>query len=223
MRATIVMAQYGQPQLTIDCVQLLRRQHGDEPPIILVDDGSDAADTEQVAVAGLSNVELVRRPHQGVTAAWNAGAVQATGDVLLFLNNDVITTGSWMDRMLEPLGDERVVIAGVARRQERHVPAAVLECLPTSTFAAGWCFAVRRREFEAVGGFRESMRLYFSDTDLQARLLVRHGRGPEGIAITDSLPVKHLGHATTSACPTRRAQWQADRQQFLDLWGHAAL
>ncbi|HVJ84979.1 MAG TPA: glycosyltransferase [Caulifigura sp.] len=219
MRATIVMAQYGQPQLTIACVQSLRRQHGDERPMIPVDDGSSPADLEQVARACLSNVELVCSPHRGVTAAWNAGAARASGDRLLFLNNDVITAGPWIDRMLQPVSDRRIVIAGVARRRERHVPAAVLERLSTSTFASGWCFAVRRRDFESVGGFRESLRLYFSDTDLQARLLLRHGCGREGIAISEGLPVKHLGHATTSGCPTRRAQWQADRQRFLELWG----
>jgi GT2 family glycosyltransferase len=115
------------------------------------------------------------------------------------------------------LSDERRVIAGVQRRRERHLGDDLLSRLPSRIFAAGWCFAVRRRDFEAVNGFRGALRLYFSDTDLQSRLLLRSGRGMEGIA-TARLPLRHLGHATTSFCTTRKEQWLADRRRFQRLW-----
>jgi GT2 family glycosyltransferase len=217
MRSTIIIAQHGQPRLTISCIESIRRHHGDEPEIVLVDDGSPAGDVEQVAAAGLSNVGLVRQPHRGVTGAWSAGAERATGDILIFLNNDVVSTGPWATRIASLLENDRVFVAGVQRRQERHLDADLLERLPTRVFAAGWCFAVRRRDFEAVGGFRKTLRLYFSDTDLQSRLLLRSGRGLEGIA-TARLPLWHLGHATTALCATRKEQWLADRRRFRRLW-----
>ncbi|QDT52166.1 Glycosyl transferase family 2 [Caulifigura coniformis] len=217
MRTAIVMAQHGQPQLTIACLQTLRRHHGDEPPVVLVDDGSPPGDLEQVLAAAIANLQIVRRPHRGVTAAWNAGAACCTADVLIFLNNDVITTGPWADRLADLLVDRRIAVAGVERRRERHVSPEVLSRLPTGEFAAGWCFAVRRSDFEAIHSYRSALRLYFSDTDLQSRLLVRGGTGGEGIAAVP-LPLKHLGHATTSACTTRHAQWQADRRRFQRLW-----
>jgi GT2 family glycosyltransferase len=217
-RAAIVMAQFGMPQLTLQCIQTLRRQHGDEPPVVLVDDGSAIGDVEQVLAAGLSNVELLRQPHRGVTAAWNAGANRCSAEILVFLNNDVVTTDSWVSTLCSLLDDERVAVAGVERRRERHAPAEVLATLPTTTFAAGWCFAVRRTDFEAVGGFRGALRLYFSDTDLQGRLLLRRGSGESDIAIASGLGVRHLGHATTSQCGSRKEQWQADRRRFTRLW-----
>lgn len=218
MRTTIIIAQYGRPQLTISCVHSLRRHHGERPEIVIVDDGSRAEDVEQVSMAGLGNVELIRRPHRGVTAAWNAGAARSSADVLVFLNNDVVTTGPWAPQLTSTLADERVVVAGVARRRERFVDPEVLGLLPTRFFAAGWCFAVRRDDFESVNGFRECLRLYYSDTDLQARLLDRRGSGPAGIGTMTGLPLRHLGHATTSQCVWRNALWQADRRRFERLW-----
>jgi GT2 family glycosyltransferase len=217
-RATIVIAQHGMPQLTITCLQTFRRHHGDQTAVVLVDDGSAIADIEQVAAAGLSNVELVRQPHRGVTAAWTAGARRSSGDVLVFLNNDVVTTGPWLDALCDPLRNERFAVTGVERRCERQVPPAVLRQLPASTFAAGWCFAVRRSDFEVVGGFRNSLRLYFSDTDLQARILRQRRLDALGIATPAGLHLRHLGHATTAHSPTRREQWQADRRRFVRLW-----
>lgn len=222
--ATVVIAQHGMPQLTITCLQTFRRHHGDQPPVILVDDGSAIADIEQVAAAGLSNVELLRQPHRGVTAAWAAGARRSSANVLVFLNNDVVTTGAWLDALCDPLRNERIAVAGVERRRERQVPPEILHRLPTSTFAAGWCFAVRRADFEAVGGFRGALRLYFSHTDLQARLLKRRGLDAQAIATPAGLNLRHLGHSTTARCLTRREQWQADRRRFVRLWrrSHAA-
>jgi len=217
MESAIVIAQHGQPHLTMACLQTLRRHHGEEPPVVLVDDGSRPGDLEQVLLAGVANLQVVRRPHRGVTAAWNAGAARCTADVLIFLNNDVVTTGVWVDRLAALLRDDCVAIAGVERRRERRVDRKVLDGLPSTEFAAGWCFAVRRNDFEAMRGFRTALRLYFSDTDLQSRLLLARGVGREGIA-TDSLPLQHLGHATTSTCANRQTQWSADRRRFQRLW-----
>jgi GT2 family glycosyltransferase len=220
MHSTIIIAQHGQAHLTIGCIESIRRYHGEQPEIILVDDGSSTRDVEQVARASLNNVAFLRQAHRGVTAAWNAGAAQATGEVLVFLNNDVTTFGAWVGRLTSLLDDERTVIAGVQRRRERHLDPELLSRLPSKIFAAGWCFAVRRRDFEAIRGFRGALRLYFSDTDLQSRLLVRGGRGSDGIA-TARLPLRHLGHATTAFCTTRKEQWQADRRRFRRFWSES--
>lgn len=222
MRSAIVIAQHGQPQLTIACVQSLRRQHGEEPPVVVVDDGSAPGDIELVASAGLNNVELLRRSRRGVTSAWNAGAAKCSAEVLVFLNNDVVTTGPWINRLCEPLRDQRCIVVGVAHRRERHLDEQTLGRLPTRVFASGWCFAVRRADFEAVDGFRVSLRLYFSDTDLQARLLRQSGCGSEAIATVTRLGLRHLGHATTSLCDTRKEQWLADPRRFVRLWSGAA-
>ncbi len=218
MRATVIIAQYGQSRLTVRCIDSFRRAHGESTPLIVVDDGSAPGDIEPIAGAGFGNLQLIRAVHRGVTAAWNRGARQAAAEILVFLNNDTISTGRWLEQLVEPLQSQAVMVAGAQEREERRLPDAVLRRLPTTTFVQGWCFAVRRSDLEAVGGFRESLRLYFSDTDLQARLLQRAHLGREGLACTPVTALSHLGHATTRQSPERRPQWLADRRRFIRLW-----
>jgi len=216
--ATVIVPQHGRSDLTLACVRSFREAHGDGAPIIMIDDGSDSGEIEKLAAAAPPNVQLMRLERCGVTAAWNAGANATTSEFLVFLNNDVATTGPWLVELIAPLRSEGTVICGVERRMEQALPEAILRRLPTREFAAGWCFAVRRDDFDAVGGFEPSLRLYFSDTDLQARLLARVGRGREAIAVFGSRSLTHIGHATASRLRGRRDQWRADRARFVALW-----
>lgn len=219
--ATVIIAQHGRSELTLDCIRSFRVWHGDGPRIVVVDDGSPPADVRAIARARLMNVELICRPRAGVTSAWSIGARAVTSPALVFLNNDATTHARWLDDLASPVLAGTAVTAGVELRTEQAVPEAVLRRLPTRRYAAGWCFAVRRDDFEAVGGFQRSLELYFSDTDLQARLLVQRGQGEEGIAVPIQERLRHLGHATTSRDPNRAARWRADRARFIELWRSA--
>lgn len=215
-RSTVIIAQRGLSDLTIACVRTLQAWNDPDTDIVVVDDGSLPADSEWLRAIESKSVRILTRMAEGLTAAWNAGAAVATGESLVFLNNDVVTRGPWLEELRSALAS--VVVAGIERRVERKLPEATLSRLPSRVFAAGWCFALRRRDFEAAGGFDERLRLYYSDTDLQARLLARAGRGEDGIEVTRSAPLVHRRHATTSLDPRRRDLRRADRRTFIGLW-----
>src|SRR5690606_2251566 len=118
----------------------------------------------------------------------NTAVRQTTGDVLLFLNNDTRTQGPWLTALVSPLFGASstahddppglppppTLMTGVRRRREPELPRS----LPRdagSLLLEGWCFAVRRETFLELGGFDERLRLYYSDTDFQCRLLQRGG------------------------------------------------
>jgi GT2 family glycosyltransferase len=216
--ATIVIPQRGLSGLTLDCIRSFRRHHGDACRIVIVDDGSPPADVQAIAAQRLKNVDLVCRPPEGVTAAWNAGARGLDTPVIVFLNNDATTLAPWLDDLVAPLVHRTAVVSGAELRNERTVPAAILRRLPTRRFAAGWCFAVRRDDFEAVGGFNSTLETYFSDTDLQSRLLQHHDSDERGIAIPIGGRLRHAGHATARRDPNRASHWRADRARFISLW-----
>jgi GT2 family glycosyltransferase len=216
--ATIVIAQHGLSELTLECVRSFRRHHGDSTPIIIVDDGSPLASIRSIVSARLINVDLICRPRESVTSAWNSGAEAVKTPVIVFLNNDTTTLASWLDDLVAPLLDERVVVTGAEWRDEQAVPEGVLRRLPTRRFAAGWCFAVLRDDLEGVCGFDPSLETYFSDTDLQARILEGRGLGESGIAIPVVGRLRHIGHATAKRDPTRAARWRADRARFIATW-----
>ena len=111
------------------------------------------------------------------------------------------------------------LISGIRFRRETSLPAAVQSRLPTIDFLEGWCFALARSTFLDLGGFDESLALYFSDTDLQARALQHDETLP--LVAAPELPIQHLSHRTTrhAVKPTaRRTRWQHDRQRFMHKW-----
>lgn len=172
--------------------------------IIIIDNGSDDAQTlhflrEQEA-AGTVRVLPDPRPFN-FAALNNAAARIATGDVLLFLNNDVvIRDAKWLRRMavyamqndvgavggklLYPdlsmqHGGVVVGIQAVAAHAHHQIPATehghhYFNSLAHEMAAVtGACLAMRRDVFEEIGGFNESFAVAFNDTVLCLDALAR--------------------------------------------------
>lgn len=202
---TVVVPQRGQVDLTVACVRGLRQWQGTAPEIIVVDDGSPEADREASRELEHLGCRMVWRMPTGVTASWNAGWRAARGRVVVFLNNDVVIDGPFLEQLVRPLGQARVT--GVRWREEQGV-GRLLE---------GWCLALQRETLVELGGFDERMRVYFSDTELQRRIIGKWG--PDGVQVpAGTWPVTHLGHRTAHnpAWREERQQvWRDDRRAFV--------
>ena len=131
-----------------------------------MDDGSNDG-TPDIA-ARVAGVRLLRRSHRGAAAARNAGAREAAGDVLVFLDADMTFPPAFIERLVAPILDGRaigtftkeIMVANAERRWarahmvgrrlplERHFPPG---------FPDRWenFRAIRRSAFESVGGFDE--------------------------------------------------------------------
>jgi GT2 family glycosyltransferase len=185
--------------------------------VIVVDDGSADGAADRVA-REFAEIDIVGQPRRGVTAAWNHGARLATTERLVFLNNDAESHGPWMERLTRPLLDPDIAITGAADRVESAMQAVRLNCPVPSRLLEGWCFALRRRELVELGGFDESLKLYFSDTDLQIRMWQRRGGRDSSLYVARGLPIRHAGHRTTRRLDERRSTWLRDRERFLEKW-----
>jgi GT2 family glycosyltransferase len=132
-----------------------------------------------------------------VGADGGAAAKQASGDVLVFLNNDIeVITPDWLtelvshaqrpeigavgaklwypDNTIQHAG--LVLVAGLAghahhgRRRGDHgyfSRASLIQSLSAVTAA---CLCVRREVFEEIGGFDEKLAVAFNDVDLCLRI-----------------------------------------------------
>jgi GT2 family glycosyltransferase len=211
-----VIPQHDRTELTLAVVRALLDWEAQRWPIVVVDDGSTpaaAAELEQVP----SDVQLLRQPHRGVTAAWNLALSRITTPIVVLLNNDVLIDGPWVEQLIQPLQSGTAIVSGVERRTERAVPAGVLQHVGRNEFLAGWCWAFRIADAQQVGGFDPTLWLYFSDTDLQARLS-EGVRPPADFAVVADLPLRHIGHSSTRLLPGRSVQWHADRARFIAKW-----
>ena len=139
----------------------------------------------EVVVAVDRNQELLRRveaefptivavansQHPGAGGARNSGVAAATGSILAFIDDDVEVEHDWLERLLPPMSDPRVLGVGGAiepawaTKRPYWFPAEfdwVVGCtyrgMPTKIArvrnAISANMAVKREVFEAVGGFR---------------------------------------------------------------------
>lgn len=218
---TVIIPQFNRLDFTVYCATSLRQCHDDSPQVLIVDDGSDPtllADwTPQLRSCG----ELLTRPHRGVTAAWNAGLQACRTRWVVFLNNDTETRGDWCEQLITPLRRTEASLAGVRWRTERHLPQALQHHWRGPCWLQGWCFAAERSRLLDLGGFDESLELYFSDTDLQLRCLVQTAAtGGRALMCVDGLSITHVGHATAHRLPDVRRRWLRDRRTFHQKWHH---
>lgn len=110
--------------------------------------------------AGVRTVALDR--NMGVAPGWNAAARAASGDVLVFCNDDVEPGPGAFERLAAALDEPRAGVVGPVgsrwdRERWRHVdfvttPDGAVEC----DVVSGFLFACRREVYDAVGGFDEA-------------------------------------------------------------------
>lgn len=221
----IIIPQYGQAELTLRCVESFLDVHTDPGSILVVDDGSAAPQAvRQLHALPAADLRILKlRENRGVTHAWSTAARELLAaqpvDHLVFLNNDVVSQGAWLPALLAGLQQPGVLLAGVATRQEPHLPAAIKQKWPQLRLLAGWCLAIRTVDFLQLGGFDPRLELYFSDTDLQLRALLAAGEtaGPV-LQSVPGLSLQHLLHGTVATHPARQQLWERDRSRFVAKW-----
>lgn len=138
--------------------------------VVVVSDGPDA---DTAAVAGRHHVRLMALPRPaGVNAARNAAVKATTGDVIVFIDDDIDAPAGWLDALLggvQAAPDHDVFGGPIRARLEGGGPRACgRDAPPITTLDLGpedrdaslvWSanMAVRRRAFERVGGFDETI------------------------------------------------------------------
>lgn len=161
---SVVVPAHNNGQDLRRCLAALEEEPEPACEIIVVDDGS----TQDLGpIAGGPRVRLLRlADNAGPAAARNHGASQARGEILLFVDADVVVARGTLRRVAEILAARPDVAAVFGSYDARpSAPAVVSQYrnllhhyvhqtggVEASTFWAG-CGAVRRAAFEAVGGF----------------------------------------------------------------------
>ena len=170
--AVIVPVHNGARHLAT-CLAALVRQHVPPPEIIVVDDGST---DESAAIARTFPCRLLVQERRGVAAARNAGGRAATGDLLLFVDADVVLPPHWLQCCLanfaaapavavmqgwyDTVADQDGWFArGMAMRHAAlmHWLFAGRERISVCNLESG-CLALRREVFTRCGWFAEQFR-----------------------------------------------------------------
>ncbi|MEI7760619.1 MAG: glycosyltransferase family A protein [Thermoleophilia bacterium] len=109
---TVVVPTRDRPRQLARCLRALEGAGVDGLEIVVVDDGSTRA-SEVAAAAAVAGARLVRLDGQGPAAARNAGARAATGDVVLFVDDDCVPAAGWASTLTAAvLRTSGVVVGG---------------------------------------------------------------------------------------------------------------
>ena len=219
---SIVVLSFDQLRYTQGCLTSLR-QHTPEPhEVVVVDNGS--APEVAAWVREHADVAVLNSENRGVAAALNQGARAASGDVLVFLNNDTRVPPGWLAPLHQALraGDDVGVVspavtAGTAIHRRRAPGTGVRELAPFSDYIpAGVCLVLRRAALEAAGGWHETGALVASeDFELCFALWALGYR----VLIDERVLVEHACEGTSAA---KLADWKATYteagRRFLERW-----
>jgi O-antigen biosynthesis protein len=200
-RVSIVIPFKDRVELLRGCLRSLHRGSYRDVEIILVDNGSTRRRTARYLhrLQERDAAVVVDCPGPfNFSRVCNQGASRATGEYLLFLNNDVeVQTPDWLQRMLRLARQPEVGVvsatllypdatiqhAGLFPRPDgrwihayRGCPwdtdenGGLLRRTRTVPAVSGACLMIRRDLFAAMGGFDERLPLTYNDVDLCCRV-----------------------------------------------------
>jgi mycofactocin glycosyltransferase len=169
--------------------------------VVVVDNGSRDGTAEALLRHG-DRIAVVEEPRPGPAAARNAGLRRATGEVVAFTDADCVVEPDWLERLVAPLADPAVGIAGgrilarppvgaVARFGEViHDHRMAIEVYqPPYAITMNW--ASRRATLIELDGFDEGLRRC-EDVDLSYRLVQAGYR----LAYVAEAVVRHRNEST---------------------------
>lgn len=212
---TVCIVTYERSAFLVRCLESLA-QHAEGAEVIVVD--ASAVDDGASARAALPGVAYLHRPGLAgwMTRSRNEALLHARGEIIAFLDDDVVISEGWMRALLDAFASDRHpdAVAGRTRNLqpgEEHYEEPIGRLRANGTLTAGFAqipygpldvdhgiganMSFRREMLARLGGFRDdypgtAMR---EDTDIFLRVKALGGRtifAPD--AVVDHLPAPHV-------------------------------
>src|SRR5262249_31588358 len=162
--ASVIIPTYNRAGRISHCLEAMRTQEsGCEFEIIVVDDGS--TDETLRVLQRFSEVRIISQSNAGPAAARNRGVREASGEIVLFTDDDCEPFPNWLTEMLRPFADPMIVGAkGVYQTRQRELIARFVQIEyedryrlmarhPEIDFIDTYSAAFRRDRFVESGGY----------------------------------------------------------------------
>lgn len=234
--ASIVIPAFNEVFLTRLCLLSLEQADLCGAEVIVVDNGSSDSTPEMLReweAAGPRRLAIRSDENLGFARGCNLGASKASGDVIVFLNDDTFVLRDWLPRLLAPFADPSVWITGsrllYPNGRVQHAGVVFIEEGPGHVFAGlpgdsplvleqreyqavtGAALAIRHHVFDQVGGFDTAYVNSYEDGDLCLKVRAAGGRI---LYVPDSVAY----HWESMSRGRLSANDERNKQVFLSRW-----
>ncbi len=188
----------------LDCLESLRDQAA-PLEVIIVDNGSADGSVDE-ARARFQEVRVVRPGRNvGFAGGANAGAVDASGEFLFFLNPDVRLGEGCVQALVKAMDDHRVGVVGPVvyiESLEKFEYGSTIDLLghpvglssPGSPlFVSGCALMTRRHLFKQLRGFDQRMFMFVEDADYGWRTFL----SGSDVRVSTEAQASHVGGGVT--------------------------
>ena len=235
---SVIILNWNGKQFLEDCLRAMRRQTFRDFETIVVDNGSTDGSVEYIRTH-FSEMTLVTLPENlGFTGGNIAGYAQASGNLVVLLNNDTEAHPRWLEEIhtasqAYPRCGELCFEDDVLRRTgpgrelwiRLGVPGATVDLgrdeldgpawtQPRKVFGAcGGAVAYRRRMLEDIGFLDPDFVMIYEDADLSFRAQLR---GHECVYVPGAI-VYHRYRVTIGKAPSRQVYYSQRNIEFVYL------
>lgn len=106
MKVSVIIPVFNEEKTIADCLNSLLEQSYKDIEIIIIDDGST---DKTVEIVKQYPVRLLTQTHQGPGIARNLGAKEAKGEILVFVDGDMVFDERFVEKLTEPIRDGQVI------------------------------------------------------------------------------------------------------------------
>jgi O-antigen biosynthesis protein len=241
---SVIVLNYNQAETTVECLAALARAKSDLiHEIIVVDNGSRPNELAILRRRGRKgDFTLVEvGANRFFSEGNNIGVEFASGDYIVFLNNDAFVQPGWIEALTKTMRDDPEVAAvgPMFLYPDGRVQEVGSMALPTGDvvqigkgtvwgpdhfdtpcivdMCSAACLLMRRSDFLKVGGFGfEWEPAYYEDTDLCLKLWTQCGK----IMVNPTARVVHIESKTTSDSKLQLHNIsEINRVRFVKKWG----
>lgn len=215
-KVSIIIPVKNEEKRILKCLNAIKRLDFDDKliEVIIVDNGSSDSTT---TIAKNYACRVYVKPSLTISGLRNFGVTHANGDVLCFVDADVIVNPSWLKTALPHFANpQNACVTGLINIPSNHTWVEKTWSLNRKTkkevFMAQWASSmnmiIRKDLFLKVKGFSETL-ITGEDVDLSNRLIENGFQ----IVFDKKVSVVHIGEAKTLKEFIRKERWRG----FSDL------
>ncbi|MFH1423379.1 MAG: glycosyltransferase family A protein [Candidatus Nealsonbacteria bacterium] len=178
MTFSLIIPAYNEQSYIEKClksVKFLKIPSGESLEVIVVNNASTDK-TEEVARMALPEAKIIREPKKGLTRAYNRGAIEAKGEILIFVDADTILSPDHLEKLSREFAKEPklVALSGPCAYRDggKFCEAALFFtylflATPAEIIFNRWLnigasivtgnSAVKKEAFDKIGGFNENI------------------------------------------------------------------